>query len=102
MAIVHCRGFTRSSRRGTNYRLTDFQCALGLSQLGKIGGFWSARGRLARRYRERLSGSPYVDLPELPPGVRHGWHLFVVRLRLDVVRADQDTVLKALRAENIG
>jgi dTDP-4-amino-4,6-dideoxygalactose transaminase len=34
--------------------------------------------------------------------VRHGWHLFVVLLRLDRLTADQDTVLRALRAENIG
>lgn len=87
---------------GNNYRLTDFQCALGLSQLGKVDRFWTARDRLARRYRERLAGSPFVELPVLPPTVRHGWHLFVALLRLDRLAADQDTVLRALRAENIG
>jgi perosamine synthetase len=87
---------------GNNYRLTDFQSALGLSQLAKIDRFWTARDRLARRYRERLAGSRFVDLPALPPQVRHGWHLFVILLRLDRLTADQDTVLKALRAENIG
>lgn len=87
---------------GYNYRLTDFQAALGLSQLGKLGRFWSARDRLARRYRERLAGSPFLELPALPGDVRHGWHLFVALLRLERLSVDQDTILRALRAENVG
>src|SRR3989441_10727099 len=87
---------------GNNYRLTDFQSALGLSQLAKLDRFWARRDRLARRYRERLDGSPVVELPALPDGLRHGWHLFVVLLRLDRLTVDRDTVLQALRAENIG
>jgi perosamine synthetase len=87
---------------GNNYRLTDFQCALGLSQLGKLERFWTARDRLARRYRERLARSPFLELPALPSHVRHGWHLFVVLLRRERLTADHDTLLQALRAENIG
>lgn len=87
---------------GHNYRLSDVQCALGLSQLARLGGLLEARERLARRYRERLAGSSFVELPALPEGRRHTWHLFVVLLRLDRLAADQDTVLRALRAENIG
>ena len=87
---------------GNNYRLTDFQAALGLSQLKKLDGFWQRRDRIARRYRERLASSTFVELPALPVGQRHGWHLFVILLRLDRLSADRDTVLQALRAENIG
>ena len=87
---------------GHNFRLTDFQCALGLSQLARLERFWAARDRLARRYRERLAGSPFLELPALPADRRHGWHLFVVLLRLERLTVDRDTVLSALRAENIG
>lgn len=87
---------------GNNYRITDFQSALGLSQLGKLEAFRLARARLAGRYRERLAGSPFLDLPALPDGCRHAWHLFVGLLRLENLKADQDTILRALRAENIG
>ena len=87
---------------GNNYRLTDFQSALGLSQLAKLDRFWERRDRLARRYRDRLGGSPFVELPAIPEGRRHGWHLFVVMLRLDRLAADRDTIVQALRAENIG
>ena len=87
---------------GQNYRLTDFQSALGLSQLAKLDRFWERRDRLARRYRDRLSGSKFVELPTLPEDRRHGWHLFVVLLRLDRLGVDRDTIVEALRAENIG
>ena len=87
---------------GNNYRITDFQCALGISQLRKLDKFWGKRDRLARRYEDRLAESPFVDLPALPAGRRHAWHLFLVLLRLERLTSDQDTILKALRAENIG
>ncbi len=87
---------------GNNYRLTDFQSALGLAQLGKLDAFWERRDRLARRYRERLAGLPFVELPALPADRRHGWHLFLALLRLERLSTDRDTILEALRAENIG
>ena len=87
---------------GTNYRLTDFQSALGLSQLGKLDRFWRRRDQLARRYRERLAGSRFLELPDLATGVRHGWHLFVAMLRLERFSADRDVIVTSLRAENIG
>jgi dTDP-4-amino-4,6-dideoxygalactose transaminase len=87
---------------GNNYRLTDFQCALGLSQLAKLDRFWRRRDQLARRYRGELDGSRFLELPALPATHRHGWHLFVVMLRLEHLTADRDTIVTALRAENIG
>jgi perosamine synthetase len=87
---------------GHNYRLTDFQSALGLSQLGKLDRFWLRRDQLAHRYRERLGGSRFVELPALPQAARHGWHLFVVLLRIERLAADRDLIVKSLRAENIG
>lgn len=87
---------------GNNYRITDFQSALGSSQLRKLDKFWARRDRLARRYRDHLADSPFIELPALPAGRRHGWHLFPVLLRLDRLAADQDALLQALRAENIG
>src|SRR2546430_6083710 len=77
---------------GNNYRLTDFQAALGLSQLGKLERFWERRDQLARRHRERRAASPFVELPALPTDRRHGWHLFLALLRLDRPSADRDTI----------
>jgi dTDP-4-amino-4,6-dideoxygalactose transaminase len=87
---------------GYNYRLTDLHSALGLSQLAKMERSWERRDTLARRYRTRLERSPFLELPALPDHGRHAWHLFLVLLRLDRLRADQDQIMMALRAENIG
>jgi dTDP-4-amino-4,6-dideoxygalactose transaminase len=87
---------------GGNYRLTDFQAALGLSQLGKLSHFWNRRDQLARGYREHLGSSSFAELPALPDETRHAWHLFVIMLRLDRLTASRDTIVQALRAENIG
>lgn len=87
---------------GYNYRLSDLHSALGFSQLARMEQFWKRRDALARRYRERLEQSPFLELPALPDHGRHAWHLFLVLLRLDRLRADQDRIMMALRAENIG
>jgi perosamine synthetase len=87
---------------GHNFRLTDFQAALGSSQLAKLPRFRAARERLAVRYRERLARMEGLELPVVPEERGHGWHLFVVLLRLERLTTDQDTIVRALRAENIG
>lgn len=83
---------------GWNYRITDFACALGHSQLGRLGRFIDARNRIAERYRDRLAG--LVTLPAEPAeGDRHAYHLFVVRF------ADAGTRRRAalhLRERGIG
>ncbi|MFQ5915467.1 MAG: UDP-4-amino-4,6-dideoxy-N-acetyl-beta-L-altrosamine transaminase, partial [Nitrospinota bacterium] len=87
---------------GYNYRLTDIQCALGLSQLKRAEALLERRETLARRYRERLESSPFVTLPAILHEVRHSWHIFVILLNLEKLRGDRDEVMRALRAERIG
>jgi dTDP-4-amino-4,6-dideoxygalactose transaminase len=65
---------------GTNYRLTDIQAALGLSQLRKLERFLERRAALAARYREALGGSSVRLPPEAGGGWRHAYHLFCVRV----------------------
>jgi len=67
---------------GFNYRLTDLQSALGRSQLGKLERFVAARDAIAERYREGLGDVEGIELaPVAPPGARHAWHLYAIRLR---------------------
>lgn len=67
---------------GFNYRLTDVQSALGASQMRKLDRFVDARNAVARRYRQALSAVDALELPpDAPDGVRHAYHLFVVRHR---------------------
>lgn len=82
---------------GHNYRMTDIQAALGVSQLARIGEFLERRRQLAGRYREALSTLPL----ELPPAddaaTRSSWHLYVVRTEPAVRRA----TFESLRARGI-
>jgi perosamine synthetase len=86
---------------GFNYRITDFQCALGLSQLEHLERFVLARNEIAERYHELLAEVPGVSLPARPqPGDRHAYHLFVVRFPEGPRR--RRVVYDALRAARIG
>ena len=87
---------------GFNYRLSDVQCALAISQLGKLEGWIDARARIAARYDAAFAGMPEVCPLAVRPGVRHAHHLYVVRLRLGRLRAGREDVFRALRAEGIG
>jgi perosamine synthetase len=81
---------------GYNYRITDLQAALGVSQIAKLERFVTRRNELARRYHDLLAPLP-VDLPPTaPPGVRHAYHLFAVRV------PNRRAVYDAMHAAGIG
>ncbi len=65
---------------GYNYRLTDIQAALGLSQLRRLDRFIDRRNEIAEHYRELLADLPIGLPPAAPTGYRHGYHLFAVRV----------------------
>jgi len=66
---------------GFNYRITDFQCALGLSQLQQLDERIARRNELAEYYRELLAGERRLALPPAAPaGSLHAYHLFAVRV----------------------
>jgi perosamine synthetase len=87
---------------GYNYRLNDVQCALGLSQLGRLESLLKRRSNIAERYTVALAGMAAVRVPAVIPDVRHAWHIYPVLLDLERLTADRDTMLTALRAEGIG
>jgi len=87
---------------GYNYRLTDLQCALGLSQIAKLPGYLARRREIAAAF-----DAAFADLATLEPPTRcadreSGWHLYVVRLNLDRLTTGRAEIFAALRAENIG
>ena len=87
---------------GFNYRLTDIQCALGLSQLPKLDDWVVRRRAIAARYTAALAAVSAVETPTVLSDRESAWHLYVVRLRLERLRVDRAQVFRALRAENIG
>lgn len=87
---------------GFNYRLTDFQCALGLSQLRKLAAWVERRREIARRYDLVFDGTTAVRALTARPGRVHAYHLYAVRLDLSRLRVDRAAFFTALRAEGIG
>lgn len=85
---------------GMNYRMTEIQAALGLSQSHKIDEFVSHRNRLALRYNEYLSELPLI-LPYQHPDVYSAFHLYVVRLKLVEIQKTRKEVFEALRHQGI-
>ena len=86
---------------GFNYRMTDMQAALGFSQLQRVDEFVSIRHTLAKQYDELLADFPVVT-PWQQPGSYSGWHLYVIRLKLDKLVRSQRQVFETLHEANIG
>lgn len=66
---------------GFNNRITDIQCALGLSQLKKLDKFQEKREAVANYYFDKLSGNENLTLPTKLAHIKHSWHLFPIRLK---------------------
>lgn len=88
---------------GFNYRLTDFQCALGLSQLKKADRFLKRREEIVDLYDRWLGGRRDVLLPpRASTGGRHSWHLYVLRLGDEFTPGSRDVLFQKLRDRGIG
>jgi len=87
---------------GYNYRLTDFQCALGISQLRKLDKFIRRRREIASYYNEEFKNIEEIFLPAEDKNVKSVWHIYVIRLKLDKLKVSRREIFEALRAENIG
>ena len=86
---------------GYNYRMTELQAALGLSQMTRLDGYVARRHALANRYDSLLADLP-ITLPWQHPDSYSGLHLYVVRLKLDQITKTHREVFEALREQGIG
>lgn len=87
---------------GYNYRLTDFQCALGISQLKKFGRWIDKRREIAKCYDEAFADIPEIRPLSLRKDVSHAYHLYVVRLDLEKIGKSKQQIFHALRDKGIG
>jgi perosamine synthetase len=88
---------------GYNYRLSDLQCALGLSQLKRCERFLECREQIAQAYRNAFRDFTFLTQPPLPrSGDRHSWHLYIVKLNVAAIGLSRNDVFKALREREIG
>ncbi|MES1932237.1 UDP-4-keto-6-deoxy-N-acetylglucosamine 4-aminotransferase [Salinisphaera shabanensis T35B1] len=86
---------------GFNYRMTELQAALGLSQLDRLEAYVERRNELAARYDSLLRELPLVT-PWQHPDAYSGRHLYVIRLRLDRIESSHRDVFMSLRDQGIG
>jgi UDP-4-amino-4,6-dideoxy-N-acetyl-beta-L-altrosamine transaminase len=117
MALLNSHGTTREAAEmtresdgpwyyqqidlGHNYRMTELQAALGLSQLSKLNKWVAARNRLADRYDTLLAGLP-LTVPTQHPDCYSARHLYVVLLAENISYDGHRKVFEALRAGGIG
>lgn len=117
MDLLRSHGITRDSKRmthdpdgpwyyqqielGFNYRMTELQAALGVSQMQRLNDYVACRHGLARRYNELLNGMA-VTLPWQQADGYSGLHLYVVCLRLDRMVRTHLQVFEDLRSQGIG
>lgn len=87
---------------GYNYRMTDIQCALALSQLDKLDRFAARRRELVQRYDQALGELPEVRIQKEYEGADTVRHLYILRLDLTKLSCDRREFYDAMQAENIG
>lgn len=87
---------------GYNYRITDIQCALGISQLSRIDAFISRRRELVAKYNSYLSDVDGIITPFEEEYSNSSWHLYVIQLELEKFSVGRKEIFEALLAENIG
>lgn len=84
---------------GRNYRLTDLQAALGISQLKKLNMFIEQRSKIADIYNQAFSTVSEIRTPQVRPYVKHAWHLYTILLEKNISR---DKFFNKMRSMNIG
>lgn len=86
---------------GFNYRLTDFQSALGLSQLRRLDQNIQARREIAAFYTREFSDNPYFDIPVERDYAQSAYHLYPIRLK-DSLIPDKKKIFTRFREEKLG
>lgn len=86
---------------GFNYRMTELQAALGVSQMHRLTQFVEKRHTISNKYNEILKDLPII-LPYQIPESYSGLHLYVIRLKLGELKVSRKQVFEALRAKGIG
>jgi UDP-4-amino-4,6-dideoxy-N-acetyl-beta-L-altrosamine transaminase len=116
MALLRSHGITRDPEQmtqvpdgpwyyqqialGFNYRMTELQAALGLSQMDRLEDYVARRQAIAIRYARLLADLP-LTLPWQHPNSYSAWHLYVMRLQLNHTSLTHRQVFEALRAKDI-
>lgn len=92
----------RIIRPGYKYNLTDIAAAIGVHQLAKAESMRQEREDVARFYLEQMSGLDQIELPIWDENRIHSWHLFPIRLKLELFSIDRNTMMEELKQRGVG
>ncbi len=87
---------------GYNYRLTDVQSALGTSQMNKLDKFITRRREIVKRYNEAFEEMKEIVTPFEADFSNSGWHIYVIKVKPELIKVTRKEIFEALQAENIG
>ncbi len=87
---------------GYKYNMTDIQAAIGIHQLKRLPEMQKRREEIAKAYNDAFGNTEGIIIPMSRPYVRHAWHLYAIQVNTNVLKANRDTVIDALKARNIG
>lgn len=95
-------GYNEQIGLGYNYRMTDFQAALGSSQLEKLDAFSNRRTEIVNKYNDTFSKIPQLIVQKEIPESKTVRHLYIIRLNSPLLNADRNEIYSAIHAENVG
>ena len=87
---------------GFNYRITDFQCALGTSQLKKLDSFITKRNMIANIYNEAFKNDKRFIIPFVRSNVKHAFHLYPLQIKFDCIGMTKKALFQIMKENNIG
>lgn len=86
---------------GHNFRITDFQCALGISQLRKINKFIKRRREIVEMYNRAFKDIDEVIIPYEAKNIKSAWHIYVVQLKLERLKTGRKRIFDELKKEGL-
>jgi dTDP-4-amino-4,6-dideoxygalactose transaminase len=88
---------------GYKYNMTDLAAAMGLAQLKKVEQMWQRRRTISEKYSLAFSSIAALQTPpDAPLGIRHAWHLYILRLNLNQLSIDRNQFIEELKSRHIG
>ncbi len=86
---------------GIKCNMTDLEASLGIAQLKKMDWMWERRKKIARRYTEAFRSVDGIIAPSVRPDRETSWHLYVIKLHLEAMAMDRNSLIEKLREKGI-
>jgi dTDP-4-amino-4,6-dideoxygalactose transaminase len=87
---------------GFKYNLSDVHAAIGLAQLRRADDFLRRRTEIASRYSQAFRGCEALQTPYSEAGIEHAWHLYVLRIKPELLRIGRNQFVELLRERGVG